>query len=97
MPRSAASWARAGAIAGPPPAAQTAIAVRTAIARAAGALCRVLLGVPSTDIRILLPNLRETSVVPGGGQRDLRSRLGHEIDAEYGNSGAGYRSPTGLK
>src|SRR5215471_20413579 len=57
MPRSAVSWARAGMTAGPPPAAATAIAVRNAIARAAGALRRVLIGVPSKDISICATEL----------------------------------------
>jgi len=52
MPRVTLSWARAGVSAGPPPAAATAIAVSNAIARAAGAKHRVLIGVPWKDIPI---------------------------------------------
>jgi hypothetical protein len=50
MPRVALSCARADVRAGPPPAAATAIAVANAIARAAGALRRGLIGVPFKDI-----------------------------------------------
>jgi len=52
MPRVVASCARTGVTDGPPPAAPTAIATRNATARAAGALRRVLIGVPLKDISI---------------------------------------------
>ena len=77
MPRVTLSWARAGVSAGPPPAAATAIAVSNAIARAAGAMRRVLIGVPYKDIPIFCQIGREPSDAPGGGQRGRRSRLGH--------------------
>src|SRR5262249_34778067 len=77
IPRVTLSWARAGESAGPPPAAATAIAVSNAIARAAGAMRRVLIGVPCKDIPIFCQIGREPSDAPGGGQRGRRSRLGH--------------------
>src|SRR5215813_12874580 len=94
MPRVTLSWARAGVSAGPPPAAATAIAVSNAIARAAGAVRRVLIGVPCKDIPIFCQTGREPSDALGGGQRGRPSRLGHgwavrKQSAEYGNSGAG--------
>src|SRR5690242_2313910 len=49
-PRNAGSCARAGVATGPPPAAATAMADKNAIARAAGALCCVLIGLPSKDM-----------------------------------------------
>jgi len=52
MPRVVLSCARTGVTAGPPPAAPTAIAASNATARAAGALRRVLIGVPLKDIPI---------------------------------------------
>src|SRR5215475_8659522 len=88
MPRVVLSCACTGLTAGPPPAAPTAIEASKAIARAAGALRRVLLGVPSKNIPVFCQMGRETSDAPQGGQRNWRSRLGHERAAEYGNSGA---------
>src|SRR5262245_50853126 len=77
MPRVTLSWARAGVRADPPPAAATAIAVSNAIARAAGAMRRVLIGVPCKDIPIFCQTGREPSDALGGGQRGRPSRLGH--------------------
>ena len=52
MPRVTLSWARAGASDGSAARGPTAIAVSNAIARAAGAMRRVLIGVPCKDIPI---------------------------------------------
>ena len=93
------SCARAGVIMGPPPAATaTAMAVKSATARAAGAARPALIGVPQEPDLIMLPSdWRETSDGPWGGQRGLRSRLVHgkrkaseggKQAGEYGNSGA---------
>ena len=96
------SCARAGASAGPPPAAATAIAVSNVIARAAGAKRRVLIGVPFKDIQMFCQIGREPSDALKGGQRSRRSRLGHDKimrkqSAEYGNSGAGQLGAQGRK
>ena len=75
------------------PAVPTATAVSKAIARAAGALRRVLIGVPSKDMP-MCTDARETIDALTGGQRSLRSRPGHDgagrkQTGECGGSGAG--------
>src|SRR5690242_8871489 len=72
IPRVALSWVRTGVTL----ATQTAAAVTNAIARA-GALRRVLIGVPCKDIS-MCTDARETIDANPGGQRGLRSRPSHD-------------------